>query len=352
MRTFCLVGLLVAVSSVSLAKDEYLYIQRYFDTDGFVSKKGAKDGDFDGGGNAFVRTGFPKSRTVLVPSRRFGSVRFLRPDADGASLNMLTCKGQEIGVRTKRQFNALFVLGSAHHGDPKGEVEFIFEDGTRARSPFGLSDWYDLPIYGEEAAYSFAPIGGNPVDGKCHIWLQYCPIPVKKRVVTIRLPVLPKAKILALSLGSRSTLPKVPTPSKEPLADADVLVFSEPGFPYAEAIGIATPEQILAMFEARGMKAATVSRDQLRGESLSPKSHPLIVFPYGGTFPFESLAALRRYRAAGGIFVHVGAPFRRRCAPSPYGPWRFHRFHAADNAWTKEFVTPSHKNYIGSMPLS
>jgi hypothetical protein len=89
------------------------------------------------------------------------------------------------------------------------------------------------------------------------------------------------------------------------LAQSDVIVFTEPGFPAADS-SAPSPEQLAALFPSM-----SVSAEQLGRTLLSPSAH-LLVLPYGSAFPEESWPAIKNFLDRGGnLLVLGGMPFTR-----------------------------------------
>ncbi|MBN1419496.1 MAG: hypothetical protein JXP34_12015 [Planctomycetes bacterium] len=323
---FLLIAALAAVPESAQVdrRDECQYLTVHFDTDGFATNRELRDGDFDGIGNAFAADALPEGRRLVVRSAAFGRVEFVRPPTDGTRNNMIACKGQEIGVRTKRSFNVALWLGAAHHGSPSDWIEFEFEDGTTALGPFGFSDWWDEPLLGEEAAFVL-PIAGTvrPASGDgFRLWLQRTPIPPGKHLSRIRLPNLPNAKIMALTLAWRDGVQVIEPPKKTELEPGLVAIFGESCFPFFHSRADLSPERIRAAFRRRGIAAAILDLEHLKDSSiLNPESYPLFVQPYGVAFPADAEDTIRAYRKAGGCMVHLGVPFCHPVVRSSYGGW-------------------------------
>ncbi|MGQ9589427.1 MAG: hypothetical protein ACUVYA_03935 [Planctomycetota bacterium] len=323
MVPFLIFAILAAASAEPPERrDEPQVLAARFEWDGFSTSRESGDGDFDGLGNAFVASGLPRGRTLAVRSERFGSVEFRRPPLEAFEANMVPCRGQVIPVRTKRIFNVLFALGSAHHGIQSGWIEFRFEDGTVGYGPFGFTDWAWDPALGEEEAFALQVSGplNLPPERRFRLWLQRTPIPQEKRLVEIRLPEIPNAKVVGLTLAFREGVrpiepPKLPEPGPGPVA-----IFGEPGFPYYNARSGLTPERIRAALAAAGIGAALLGIDHLKDpEVFRAEAYPVLVNPYGNTFPADAEENLRTFRKAGGSLVHLGVPCTHPVVRTAYG---------------------------------
>lgn len=303
-------------------RDEPQVLAARFERDGFSTSRESADGDFDGLGNAFVASGLPPGRTLAVRSDRFGAVEFRRPPLEALEPNMVPCRGQEISIRTKRIFNVLFSLGAAHHGIQSGWIEFRFEDGTVGYGPFGFTDWAWDPALGEEEAFALQVSGplNLPPERRFRLWLQRTPIPAEKRLVALRLPEIPNAKVVGLTLGYRDGV-RPAEPTKPPKADpGPVAIFSEPGFPYYNARAGLTPERIRTALAAAGIGSALLGIDHLRDpEVFRAEAYPVLVNPYGNAFPADAEENLRAYRRSGGSFVHLGVPCTHPVVRTAYG---------------------------------
>jgi len=318
-------ALLLVLFAAAEPGDECLPLNARFDTDGFASETGVRDGDFDGEGNAFSVHGIESvpfsSSCFRVRSFRFGTVEFLRPPFEGKKPNMVSCRGQEIPIQTKEMFNVLFALGSSHHGVSFGWIEFRFEDGTTGLGPFGASDWAHGPLLGEETAAVLIDFKTSSTRSLNRpLWLQRTPIPAEKRIVGIRLPDIPNAKIVGLTLGRRDGVrpmgpPAAPKPDPGPVA-----IFCETNFPYFQVRADLTPERIRAAFTRARIHAALLGVDHLKDPALlNVKAYPVLIEPYGNTFPADAERSLRDYRGAGGSMVHLGVPFTHPVVRTPYG---------------------------------
>jgi len=326
---------LLAAAPGKPVKDEFQYLFSRYDTDGLAPASTPGDGNFSGNVDSFDPGGLPSGgkysdRRMTVESPLFGSVGFLRPRTAGKEKNFLSCKGQKIPILTTKIFNVLFFLGMAHGGSPSGWLDFHFADGSKARAPFGLTDWREEALFGEELA---CKLKYNPPGGKGggkeqgHVWLQRVPVPRKKRIQAIVLPSLPGAKILAFTLGYRVGVQPIVRTSSSPASSpapepATVAIFQEKGFPRYNAAYAIRPEELKKALEGAGIQAALLSVEHLSDtDQFTTERFPLLVNLYGEAFPVEAIAALRQHRSAGGAMVHTSVPFGRIYKRSAYGSW-------------------------------
>lgn len=338
-----------AAPSAPARRDEWQYLTRHFTADGFEAGATAgapaagsraiirpasgglqRTGGFDGSGNSYAAGFLPRGERLTVTSSRFGPVELVRPSDEGGDNNLVPCEGQEIRVGTRRIFNVLLTLGAAHDGAHFGWIEFTFDDGTTGRGPFGFSDWHGDPILGEETAFRLPVVGpaGQPPGGGARLFLQRTPVPAEKRIVAIRLPNAPQAKILAMTLGWREGVRPMPPPAKTSPEPGVVAIFGERCFPHYLVRGDLTPARIEEAFDRSGIEASVLDLEGLEDPAiLHPRSYPVLVNPYGNAFPEEAEETIRAFRKAGGIMVHLGIPFTHPVVRTPYGTWidRGHR---------------------------
>ena len=350
MLRVCVFSALVpALCAAAPPRDEYLYLNSFFDVDGFAPGGRGPEGNLGGTGTSFPASGLPEGRTVQVHSTRFGKVTFLRPQTDGHKKNMIAADGQKIRVRTSKVFNTLFVLGTAHHGGHAGWVEFEFEGGEKGRGPLAFSDWYAVADFGEEEAFTARSPTGNAFGNKVRLFLQYTPIPRARKLRFITLPELPRVKITALTLGWRDGVEPIEPRRPDPVEPAPVAIFSEPAFPYSHAVRRIAPEALAEGFRRVGIPTALLNVEQLAEPRIfNSKSFPVLVHPYGRVFPHAAADALRRFRSEGGISVHTGPPFVVAAVKSPYGGWTYLRKSSRDTGKVTDFIDPGKPGYLGS----
>ncbi|MBN1441457.1 MAG: hypothetical protein JXA90_02060, partial [Planctomycetes bacterium] len=217
------------------------------------------------------------------------------------------------------------------------------------RAPFGLSDWAQPAALGEETAFetAYTPPPAASSSGslrpgqKLRLWLQRAPVPADRRVTSITLPDLPGAKIAGLTLGYREGFALPGRPEPAPPEPAPVAIFAETGFPrYFSDTGL-TAERIRAALERGGIASSILGLDHLLDpEVLDPARFPVLVQPYGNTFPVDAADALREYRRRGGAMVHCGVPFTHPTVRTSYGNW-------LDLGHSGDFAAASAPRWIG-----
>ncbi|MCZ6795932.1 MAG: GxGYxYP family putative glycoside hydrolase [Planctomycetota bacterium] len=347
--TLVVVAAQLAQSSPASPKDETIYLNRVFNHDGFEAGGAGKAHNLGGTGKAYRSEEMPKERRIRVDSARYGKVSFLAPDPESDS-NMVACEGQTIRVRTTRVFNSLFVLGMAHHGSHPAWIEFRFQDGSRGRGPFGLSDWFGQPVFGEEVAFRFTPPPRTSTrHGFVSIWMQRTSIPGSGKLRSITLPNQPRMKILALTLGQRDGARIFDSKSAGRVAPAPVAIFSERGFPSAPVGSAPSATELRKALEEVGIRAALLGLEQLRAPGvLDPKDFPLLVHLHGGSFPVEAADDIRQYRQRGGSLLFLGPPYRRAVLRSPYHGWTYPRTGVQGQGWVTTYTDRSRPEFLGA----
>jgi len=102
--------------------------------------------------------------------------------------------------------------------------------------------------------------------------------------------------LLFLSMASPSFAQSMP----------QVVVFSEPGFPFADSAG-PSDQQIMTLFPGAQLAGA-----QRLGEALAASGTRLLVLPYGSAFPEEDWGAIKSFLDRGGNLLTLGGrPFTR-----------------------------------------
>ncbi len=102
-------------------------------------------------------------------------------------------------------------------------------------------------------------------------------------------------------------------------ADLPVAVLVEPGLPVYGGAPSIPPGRIVDLLARHGLAARAVSVAELEARGLDPTACPVLVLPYGNSFPEPARVALRAYHAAGGCLVLSGVPFCHECVRAGEG---------------------------------
>src|SRR5690606_32616741 len=125
-------------------------------------------------------------------SARFESpagVPFLFPPTD-TELNNVVLLGQRLEV-PPGSYTALHLLGSSDQGNYEAQVELVYDDGSSEAVTLGLSDWCQVPRYGEVVAVEFSQrrgTGGQVERIACRIFQQTLPVDPDRVLVRVELP--------------------------------------------------------------------------------------------------------------------------------------------------------------------
>ena len=93
-----------------------------------------------------------------------------------------------------------------------------------------------------------------------------------------------------------------------------IAVLVEPGLPAYGGTPTLAPETIVALFAQYGLKAQAVSVAEIEaGKMGGPAKSPVLVLPYGNSYPVSAVPALRAFHDAGGCMVLSGVPFTQAC---------------------------------------
>src|SRR5690606_8674509 len=189
-------------------------------------------------------------------------------------------------------------------------IELIYKDGSAARAPIAFTEWAHRPHLGEEIAITTTASNAPASSGDPrYLFLQRTPIPPTGVLRAIRLPTLPIAKILALTLATRQS-------------SAPVAILRDPSLPTLFAPASLEPEDIAEAFSRVGIETAFVSTSEIAAEGfLTADRWKLLVLPHGGAFPEKAAPQLEAFRAQGGAIVHSGPPWAQPLVESSYGDW-------------------------------
>ncbi len=196
------VGPLLEVSE-ALAEDAFaaLDLGEAFNADAFSLSSRPQRGNFDNRSGVFGAT-YPAERAPAASSRfeSSGAV-FLFPPTDTESNNVVML-GQRLAV-PPGAYAALHLLASSEQGNYEAPLRLVYGDGSVDELVLGLSDWCQLPRYGEEVAVEFAQRRGasGAVERiTCRIFHQVLPVDPSKELTRIELPDRETMHLFALTL--------------------------------------------------------------------------------------------------------------------------------------------------------
>jgi hypothetical protein len=173
-----------------------------FNNDAFSTPSQPLKGNFDSRSGVLGAT-YPAERAPgpLEPVE-VGGVPFLFPPTD-RDANNVAFVGQRLDV-PPGAYDALHLLGVSEQGNYQGVLRLVYEDGTSDEATLGLSDWCQVPRYGEEIAFEFAQrrgAGGAVERITCRILQQRLPLRGDARLVRIELPDRETMHLFALTLS-------------------------------------------------------------------------------------------------------------------------------------------------------
>ncbi len=185
-----------------------------FNNDAFSDPRNPSKGNFDARSGALGAT-YPAERAPAANSvAELLGVPLLFPPSDEAA-NNVAFKAQKLLV-PPGNYETLWLLGSSEQGNYSMPVTFEYADGTSEQVELGLSDWCQLPRYGEGVALEFEQrrgAGGAVERLKCRIYLQRSSIDSTRELTAIVLPDRETMHAFAITLAEQN--PDA-TPVEEP----------------------------------------------------------------------------------------------------------------------------------------
>ncbi|MFO7582357.1 hypothetical protein [Guyparkeria sp.] len=196
------VGPLVAVPIAFTADGSVaLDLAQLFDADAFSLSSRPQRGNFDNRSGVYGAT-YPAERAPAASSRfDTGGVAFLFPPTDTEANNVVML-GQRLEVPVGR-YSALHLLGASEQGNYQADIRLVYEDGSQDDLTLGLSDWCQLPRYGETVAVEFSQrrgAGGAVERITCRIYLQSLPVDPERALLRVELPDRETMHLFALTL--------------------------------------------------------------------------------------------------------------------------------------------------------
>lgn len=173
-----------------------------FTSDAFSLSSRPQRGNFDNRSGVYGAT-YPAERAPAASSRfEAGGVEFLFPPTDSEA-NNVALLGQRVEVPAGR-YAAVHLLGSSEQGNYQAPLLAVYEDGSE-ELPLGLSDWCQLPRYGESVAVEFAQRRGasGAVERiTCRIFMQSLELDESRTLVRLELPDRETMHLFAITLES------------------------------------------------------------------------------------------------------------------------------------------------------
>ncbi len=160
-----------------------------YNNDAFSTPRNPSKGNFDARSSALGAT-YPAEHAP--PARAVAEilgVPFYFPPTDEAA-NNVALKGQRVVVPTGR-YTTLWLLGASEQGNYASDLTLEYADGSAVAVTLGLSDWCQLPRYGEQVALEFNQrrgAGGAVERITCRIFMQTIDLEPGKELTALLLP--------------------------------------------------------------------------------------------------------------------------------------------------------------------
>jgi predicted alpha-1,2-mannosidase len=169
--------------------------------DGTATVAASTQGNFDGSGWSYDAALLPPAGASTLHG-----VIYDMPDATGTANNFVEARGQQV-LLPAGQYQALRLLGSAHHGDVVTTATVTYTDGSTASVPLALTDWAaGTGRNGNtvEIAMDHRIKAGQGVDGPpVQIFGTSLPLDPGRTVLSLTLPNNTHAQIYAATLMSQ-----------------------------------------------------------------------------------------------------------------------------------------------------
>lgn len=173
-----------------------------FNNDAFSTPSQPLKGNFDSRSGVLGATYLAERAPGPLERIEVGGVPFLFPPTD-RDANNVAFVGQRLDV-PPGAYDALHLLGVSEQGNYQGTLRLVYEDGVTDEPTLGLSDWCQVPRYGEEVAFEFAQrrgAGGAIERITCRILWQRIPLRGDARLLRIELPDRETMHLFALTLS-------------------------------------------------------------------------------------------------------------------------------------------------------
>ena len=180
----------------------------YVDLSGVMNSKAfgnslleESNANFDG-----VRSFFLTENTPTSEIWELNGVKFKIADLRNAQYDNLLCEKQVVRVE-EGSYSNLTVLASAEFGSYSETMIIEYEDGDKQEVLLEISDWFDMPNFGEKIAWTGnASIRSNINDepylaNSVNLYTQSHNLKKGKSIKAIQLPECPNVHVFAISLS-------------------------------------------------------------------------------------------------------------------------------------------------------
>lgn len=186
-----------------------------FNNDAFSDPRNPTKGNFDARSGALGAT-YPAEHapTASAVTELIAVPLFFPPSDQDA--NNVAFKAQKIIVPTGH-YGTLWLLGASEQGNYEQPLTLEYSDGTTDSVQLGLSDWCQLPRFGEAVALEFAQRRGasGAVERlTCRIYLQRLAVDANKELTAIALPDRETMHVFSLTLEEPTVEPVDKTPEE------------------------------------------------------------------------------------------------------------------------------------------
>lgn len=190
------------VTASTTALVAYASLAAAFNNVGTVDETAPRNGNFDGGGNAFSRQALAAAGAIPGAKISYAGVQLSWPSAAAGQPDNVTAQGQTIKLAAT---GSLAVLGSGSGTAANGTVTVRYSDGSTSQSELGMPNWCCV----DTRAYGAKPVldtdhnvdGTGPVHQGTHYYVYGNTLPLDpgKQAVAITLPTVPTLHLFGLA---------------------------------------------------------------------------------------------------------------------------------------------------------
>lgn len=194
---------LTVESALAFEEGRYrgLDLGELYNNDAFSTPRNPSKGNFDARSSALGATYPAEHAPPASAVAEILGVPFYFPPTD-ESANNVALKGQRVVVPTGR-YTTLWLLGASEQGNYASDLTLEYADGSAVSVTLGLSDWCQLPRYGERVALEFNQrrgAGGAVERITCRIFMQTIDLEPGKELTALLLPDRETMHVFAVTL--------------------------------------------------------------------------------------------------------------------------------------------------------